>query len=80
MTQARIRHCWKCKTPFFKVEGCNKVRLTQHTHVLGMYVYMCVCVCACMCVRVSKVEPLARVSHTLTLWLGLTVDAARAFR
>ena len=27
MTMARVRTCYKCHAPFYKVEGCNKVRL-----------------------------------------------------
>jgi len=27
MTAARVRHCWRCHTPFYKTEGCNKVRV-----------------------------------------------------
>ena len=25
LTQARVRECGKCKTRFFKTEGCNKM-------------------------------------------------------
>ncbi len=31
MTEARIRECPKCKTRFFKIEGCNKMTCTCNT-------------------------------------------------